>query len=62
MMNMTRRQLIRQPLLGGGPLVVGRPLAAFGSSGSGIAISLAEWSLHRALYDGKLDHLDSPRT
>jgi sugar phosphate isomerase/epimerase len=24
-------------------------------------ISLAQWSLHRALYDGKLDHLDFPR-
>jgi L-ribulose-5-phosphate 3-epimerase len=24
-------------------------------------ISLAEWSLHKALYDGKLDHLDFPR-
>ncbi|MBT8477945.1 MAG: sugar phosphate isomerase/epimerase [Gemmatimonadetes bacterium] len=24
-------------------------------------ISLAEWSLHKALYDGELDHLDFPR-
>jgi sugar phosphate isomerase/epimerase len=28
--------------------------------GSGIEISLAEWSLHRALHAGKLDHLDFP--
>jgi hypothetical protein len=35
-------------------------LTALGSSGSGIEISLAEWSLHRALYGGRLDHLDFP--
>jgi sugar phosphate isomerase/epimerase len=56
----TRRQLIRQFLLGTGALVVARPLAAFGSSRSGIETSLAEWSLHRALYGGRLDHLDFP--
>lgn len=25
-------------------------------------ISIAEWSLHRALFDGKMDHLDFPKT
>ena len=24
-------------------------------------ISLAEWSLHRALYSGEIDHLDFPK-
>jgi sugar phosphate isomerase/epimerase len=30
------------------------------ATGPKIEISLAEWSLHRALYGGKLDHLDFP--
>jgi hypothetical protein len=60
MANTTRRQLIRQSLLGAGAFVAARSLAAFGSPGSGIEISLAEWSLHRSLYDGKLDHLEFP--
>ncbi len=37
-----------------GALVPGGPEPLFG-------ISLAEWSLHKALYDGKLDNLDFPR-
>ncbi len=60
MADVTRRQLIGRSFLGAGALVAGRSLAAFGSLRSGIAISLAEWSLHRALYGGKLDHLDFP--
>ena len=60
MTGITRRQLIRQSLLGAGALAVAPPLAAFGSSGSGIEIPLAEWSLHRALQDGRLDHPDFP--
>jgi sugar phosphate isomerase/epimerase len=60
MLTTTRRQLIRQSLLGAGAFIVTPSLAAYGSSGSGIEISLAEWSLHRALYGGRLDHLDFP--
>jgi hypothetical protein len=60
MANIARRTLISQSLLGAGAFVVGRSLAAFGSAGAGIEISLAEWSLHRALHGGKLDHLDFP--
>jgi len=62
MANATRRRLIRQSLLGAGALVVGRSLTALGSAGAEprIEISLAEWSLHRALYGGKLDNLDFP--
>ena len=39
-------------------------LEVFGATGpeAGIEISLAEWSLHRAIYGGKLDHLDFPAT
>ena len=39
-------------------MAVGPALATLGWSG--IEVSLAEWSLHRALYGGKLDHLDFP--
>ena len=62
MASTTRRTLIRQSLLGAGALAVAPSLAAFGSAGPEprIEISLAEWSLHRALYAGKLDHLDFP--
>ena len=62
MASATRRHLIKQSLLGGGMLVVAPALAALASSKPQprIEISLAEWSLHRALYDGKLDHLDFP--
>jgi sugar phosphate isomerase/epimerase len=60
MADSTRRTLIKQSLFGAGALVVGPLLAASGSSGAGIEISLAEWSLHRALYGGRLDHLDFP--
>ncbi len=55
-----RRQLIRQPLLSAGASVLAPTLAMFGSSRSGIEVSLAEWSLHRALDDGRLDYLDFP--
>ncbi len=62
MRNMTRRLFIRQSLLGAGALVVAPSLEVFGAAGTeaGIKISLAEWSLHRALYSGRLDHLDFP--
>lgn len=62
MASITRRTLMKQSLLGAGMFVVAPAFGASGSSGaqSGIEISLAEWSLHRALYGGKLDHLDFP--
>jgi len=60
MADITRRTLIRRSLLEAGAFVVAPSLAVFGASGSGIEISLAEWSLHRALQGGKLDHLDFP--
>jgi len=60
----TRRSFIRRSLLGAGALALAPSLEAFGSAGTeaGIEISLAEWSLHRAIYGGKLDHLDFPAT
>jgi len=64
MAGMTRRSFIRQSLLGAGALAVGPSLGAFGAATAkaGVEISLAVWSLHRAIYGGKLDHLDFPRT
>jgi sugar phosphate isomerase/epimerase len=60
MANTTRRAFTRQSLLGAGAMMVGASLKGLASSESGLKISLAEWSLHRAIYDGKLDHLDFP--
>jgi hypothetical protein len=60
MAHVTPRTLIRQSLLRAGALALTPSLEALASSGSGIEISLAEWSLHRALYDGGLAHLDFP--
>ncbi len=37
-----------------------RPLGSNSPYNSEIRISLAEWSLHRALFSGELDHLDFP--
>jgi len=36
--------------------------AAAGTTGALFSISLAEWSLHRTIFDGELDHLDFART
>jgi len=56
----TRRMFIKQSLFGAGALTLTSSLKGLGSSQPRIEISLAEWSLHRALYGGKLDHLDFP--
>jgi len=49
--------------VGAGALVVAPSLEVLGSAGreAGIQISLAEWSLHRAIHGGRVDHLDFPR-
>jgi sugar phosphate isomerase/epimerase len=60
MASATRRTFIRQSLLGAGAVVVAPSLDGIASSAPRIEISLAEWSLHRAIYGGKLDHLDFP--
>jgi len=60
MVGTTRRGFIRQCLLGTGALMAGSSLEGLAGSGTRLEISLAEWSLHRAIYGGKLDHLDFP--
>jgi Sugar phosphate isomerases/epimerases len=56
----TRRTFIKKTLLGAGVLMVAPSLDLKSLKNSGIEISLAEWSLHRALQAGKIDHLDFP--
>jgi sugar phosphate isomerase/epimerase len=56
----TRRSFIKQSLVGAGALMLQPSLNSFASPSSGLEISLAEWSLHRTLQAGKLDHLDFP--
>jgi len=56
----SRRNFIKQSLTAVGALAIlpGENLHA--ASFSGIEFSLAEWSLHRTIREGKLDHLDFP--
>ena len=58
-----RRGFVRCMSAGAAGLVLTRGGLIGGSSGAEplFGISLAQWSLHRALYDGELDHLDFPR-
>jgi sugar phosphate isomerase/epimerase len=56
----TRRTFIKQSLLGAGTIMLSPSLAMCGKPKSGLTLSLAEWSFHRALTSGDLDHLDFP--
>jgi sugar phosphate isomerase/epimerase len=56
----TRRNFIKKSLLGAGALMLAPSLDLKSLNNSGIKISLAEWSLHRAIAAGKIDHLDFP--
>ncbi len=61
--SLDRRGFVRCMSAGAAGLVLTRGGLIGGSAGPEplFGISLAQWSLHRALYDGKLDHLDFPR-
>ncbi|HEX5150290.1 MAG TPA: sugar phosphate isomerase/epimerase family protein [Parafilimonas sp.] len=52
-----RRIFLKQTLLGAGAILI-KPSLFAAAKDAGLKISLAEWSLHRALKSGKLDHLD----
>lgn len=54
----SRRSFIRQSALAAGALAVHPALNAMLAKGSGLEISLAQWSLHKQLFAGQLDHLD----
>lgn len=55
----TRRHFVKQALLSTGAMLV-KPKLFAATRHAGLKLSLAEWSLHRALKAGKLDHLDFP--
>jgi sugar phosphate isomerase/epimerase len=56
----TRRSFIKQSVLGAGTFMLAPSFRNLVFAGTDIEISLAEWSFHRALNAGKLDHLDFP--
>lgn len=56
----TRRTFIRKSLLGAGTIILTPSLSFAEIPASGLTISLAEWSFHRALASGEFDHLDFP--
>jgi sugar phosphate isomerase/epimerase len=56
----TRRGFIKKSLLGAGALMLDPSLDLKSEQKSAIKISLAEWSLHRTIRAGKIDHLDFP--
>jgi sugar phosphate isomerase/epimerase len=56
----SRRTFIKQSLLGAGAIMMAPAMKSLVPSRPEIKISLAEWSFHRALESGKMDHLDFP--
>ena len=56
-----RRNFIKQSIFGTGGLMMPSPFKSLLLNDSDIQLSLAEWSFHRALQSGKLDHLDFPK-
>jgi sugar phosphate isomerase/epimerase len=60
---MHRRDFLKRAALTAGSLAVWPGASAFAVPKKSLfEISLAEWSLHRALFAGELDHLDFPKT
>jgi sugar phosphate isomerase/epimerase len=56
----TRRTFLKKSLLGAGALMLAPSLDLKTLKNSELKISLAEWSLHRTIRAGKIDHLDFP--
>lgn len=56
----TRRSFIKESLVGAGALMTASSFRLPIFRDPDIRISLAEWSFHRALETGKMDHLDFP--
>jgi sugar phosphate isomerase/epimerase len=56
----TRRTFLKNSLIGAGALILSPSLDLKAVNNAELKISLAEWSLHRALQEGKIDHLDFP--
>jgi hypothetical protein len=58
---MNRRVFLRQTGLLVGASLASTLLLFAEAKKPSIRLSLAEWSLHRSLYAGKIQHLDFPR-
>ncbi|HVN57352.1 MAG TPA: sugar phosphate isomerase/epimerase family protein [Bacteroidales bacterium] len=56
----SRRTFIRKSVIGAGAILLAPSFKSFGEGNPEIKISLAEWSFHRALQAGKMDHLEFP--
>lgn len=56
----TRRDFVGRSLLAAALPLVGYRLRTEETAAVRIEISLAQWSLHRTIYSGRLDHLDFP--
>lgn len=59
---LTRRSFLQQSLLGSGALLLGTSACQPNTTPVGLNLSLAQWSLHRTLQAGELDHLNFPAT
>lgn len=57
-MTITRRKFLKNSAMCTGAVIMHPMLKAVAIQESGLEISLAEWSYHRALQAGKIDHLD----
>jgi sugar phosphate isomerase/epimerase len=54
----SRRKFVKGSALGTGALLMHPLLKAMTVQQSGLEMSLAEWSFHRSIAEGKMDHLD----
>jgi len=57
---LNRRSFLRQSLFATGTIFAYPAFSGMKSTASGLEISLAQWSLHRALQAGKIDNLEFP--
>ena len=55
---MSRRKFVKHSVSGASAIMVLPVLKAMALQQSGLEISLAEWSFHRSIEEGKVDHLD----
>jgi sugar phosphate isomerase/epimerase len=56
----TRRTFLKNTLIGAGAIMLAPSMEIKTAKSSRFELSLAEWSLHRSIRAGKMDHLDFP--